>query len=137
MSDVETPRAPDRLRLTVPDMDCPSCLATISDRLRKVPGVSGVEGSPMRRELEIVFDGRVAAPAGLKGEVERLGYRAESREPEDAPGATARRSASSDRSRNLDGRAGPHRVRVGGPLRARGHAAPDGDRPPCRGDTVP
>lgn len=88
MSDVEPPRARERLRLTVPDMDCPSCLATISDRLRKVPGVSGVEGSPMRRELEIVFDGRVAEPAGLKGEVERLGYRAESRDPEGPAGAT-------------------------------------------------
>ncbi|MEX2473082.1 MAG: cation-translocating P-type ATPase [Gemmatimonadota bacterium] len=109
MSDVETPPAPDRLRLTVPDMDCPSCLATISDRLRKVPGVSGVEGSPMRRELEIVFDGRVAAPAGLKGEVERLGYRAESREPEGAGGASG-------------GPAGPrvptaHETWTGGPAR--------------------
>ncbi len=90
MSDVESPEAPDRLRLTVPDMDCPSCLATISDRLRKVPGVSAVEGSPMRRELDIVFDGRVAGAAGLRSEVERLGYRAESREPEGGNEATGR-----------------------------------------------
>lgn len=90
MSDVESPQAPDRLRLTVPDMDCPSCLATISDRLRKVPGVSAVEGSPMRRELDIVFDGRIAGPAGLRSEVERLGYRAESRGPEGGSEATGR-----------------------------------------------
>jgi Zn2+/Cd2+-exporting ATPase len=94
VSDVESPRTPERLRLTVPDMDCPSCLATISDRLRKVPGVSGVEGSPMRRELEIVFDARIAGAAGLKGEVERLGYRAESRDPGRSDEATGRAAPS-------------------------------------------
>ena len=69
----------DRLCLTVPDMDCPSCLATISDRLEKVSGVREVRGSPMRRELEIVFDAGMAAPRELQAEVERLGYRTEQR----------------------------------------------------------
>jgi len=68
------PRTPERLLLTVPDMDCPSCLATISDRLQKVPGVVGIAGSPVRRELDIAYDGAVAEPATLKREVERLGY---------------------------------------------------------------
>jgi Cd2+/Zn2+-exporting ATPase len=86
---VSEPSAPvtpqgDRLCLTVPDMDCPSCLATISERLEKVSGVREVRGSPMRRELEILFDAGVAAPATLQDEVERLGYRTEQ-----APGSGA------------------------------------------------
>ncbi len=86
MSEPSAPVTPqgDRLCLTVPDMDCPSCLATISERLEKVSGVREVRGSPMRRELEILFDAGVAAPATLQDEVERLGYRTEQ-----APGSGA------------------------------------------------
>lgn len=89
----------DRLCLTVPDMDCPSCLATISDRLEKVSGVREVRGSPMRRELEIVFDAREASPSALQDEVERLGYRTEERQ-DGGPGtdrAAPRRLAASAR----------------------------------------
>ena len=92
MSDIvaSAEKGGDRLCLTVPDMDCPSCLATISDRLGKVPGVQEVRGSPMKRELEILFDARVAAPSTLQDEVERLGYRTESAEP--VGGTTAGRA---------------------------------------------
>ena len=94
MSDVVTPRsdAPSRLVLSVPDMDCPSCLATISDRLHKVPGVLGVDGSPLRRELEVAFDDRRAQADLLCEEVERLGYRTERLLP-DEPGAARPRPA--------------------------------------------
>ena len=93
---VSEPSAPvkprgDRLCLTVPDMDCPSCLATITDRLEKVSGVREVRGSPMRRQLEIVFDARVAAPSTLQDEVERLGYRTEQQQRSGA-GSTGRTS---------------------------------------------
>lgn len=67
------------LLLSVPDMDCPGCLTTIRTQLCRVPGVVSVEGSPMRRELDIAFDAAVAEPDALRSEVERLGYAAEPR----------------------------------------------------------
>ncbi|MDZ7781081.1 MAG: cation-translocating P-type ATPase [Gemmatimonadota bacterium] len=67
----------ERLVLTVPDMDCAGCLATINDRLCRVPGVEEVEGSPMRRRLDIVYDETLAESDGLRREVERLGYATE------------------------------------------------------------
>jgi Zn2+/Cd2+-exporting ATPase len=86
VSSLRAPEAPgrtrgadDQLLLVVPDMDCPSCLNTISDRLSRVPGVVSVDGSPMRRELDISYDRAVAEPEMLRLEVERLGYAAEPR----------------------------------------------------------
>ena len=62
-------------------MDCPGCLSTIRTQLCRVPGVVSVEGSPLRRELDIAFDASVAEPDALRSEVERLGYAAEPRRP--------------------------------------------------------
>jgi Cd2+/Zn2+-exporting ATPase len=96
----------DRLSITVPDMDCPSCLATISDRLCRVPGVVGVEGSPIRRELEISFDPGLTAPSELQAQVERLGYRSERRATrgESGPAGLPARSAASPSMATWTGR---------------------------------
>src|SRR5690606_21367046 len=93
---VGTASAPaELLRLHVPDMDCPSCVARIRDRLSRCDGVVTVEGSPVRRELEIVYDGSRTEPETLRDEVGRLGYTPETREE---------RAAGSERSDTWRGR---------------------------------
>src|SRR5690606_6004033 len=68
------------LRLHVPDMDCPSCVARLRDRLTQTPGVLSVEGSTVRRELDITYEGGRAAPGVLRETVAGLGYASEVRD---------------------------------------------------------
>ena len=62
------------LRFRVADMDCASCLGRIEGRLRKVDGVTGVEGSPVARTLTVEVDPGRVGPDRIRDEVGRLGY---------------------------------------------------------------
>ena len=63
-----------RVRYGIPDMDCPSCVATIQAHLSKLEGVLAVEGSAVARTLTVSLDpGRVSSDR-VREEVARLGY---------------------------------------------------------------
>jgi Cd2+/Zn2+-exporting ATPase len=72
------------LVLQVGDMDCPSCVRRIQDRLEAVDGVAGVDGRPVSRRLHVRYHPSTVDAATIRDEVQRLGYAA--REESDGSG---------------------------------------------------
>ncbi|HSM59664.1 MAG TPA: cation-translocating P-type ATPase, partial [Longimicrobiales bacterium] len=62
------------VRLRVPDMDCPSCVAKIRGRLARLDGVAAVHGSPVARTLTVEHDPLRVGVQRLRDEVGQLGY---------------------------------------------------------------
>ena len=73
----------------VPDMDCPTCVTRISGNLRKLEGVSNVEGNPLTRTLTVDVDPELVSPTDVAERVVRLGYAADPLEEERRPGLGA------------------------------------------------
>jgi len=73
----------------VPDMDCPTCVTRISGNLRKLEGVSNVEGNPLTRTLTVDVDPELVSPTEVAERVVRLGYAADPLEEERRPGLGA------------------------------------------------
>ena len=61
-------------RLSVPEMDCPSCAAKIEHALDGVGGVSAYETRPMTGTVVATYDPSTAREADVVGAVERVGY---------------------------------------------------------------
>lgn len=57
-------------------MDCASCLDTIRRGLTRLDGVTGVDGSPVSRLLDVHFDPELVSGEDIRREVGDLGYRA-------------------------------------------------------------
>ena len=77
---------PTLLRFRVADMDCASCLGRIEGRLRKVDGVTAVQGSPVARTLTVEVDASRVGSDRIRDEVGRLGYLARPAERGDEGG---------------------------------------------------
>jgi Cd2+/Zn2+-exporting ATPase len=73
------------VRLRIPDMDCPSCVAKIQRHLGKLDGVEAVHGSPMARTLTVELNPEVVPLRRIQDEVARLGYMAQTLD-DDGPG---------------------------------------------------
>src|SRR6056297_2014921 len=59
------------LRLSVPEMDCPSCAGKVENALADVAGVDDVETRPTTGEVVVSGD---ADPDAVRSAVERAGY---------------------------------------------------------------
>ncbi|MDH5589467.1 MAG: cation-translocating P-type ATPase [Gemmatimonadota bacterium] len=68
--------SPTSIRLRVPEMDCPSCVAKIEGHLRKQPGILKVEGHAINRTLLVDLDRSATDVGSVRGHVARLGYAA-------------------------------------------------------------
>lgn len=87
MSESDRPAA-TAVRLRIPDMDCPSCVAKIQRHLGKLEGVDTVHGSPIARTLTVELHPELMPLGRVQEEVRRLGYLAQPLEdggPEQPP----------------------------------------------------
>lgn len=82
------PRSSLDLRFRVGDMDCSSCVTKIRNHLVSLDGVDEVEGLVLSRMLTVTGDPDRVTSAGIRREVERLGYSAEP--VDESTGATPR-----------------------------------------------
>jgi Cd2+/Zn2+-exporting ATPase len=62
------------VRLRIPDMDCPGCVAKIQRHLDKIDGVEAVHGSPIARTLTVELNPDLVPLRRIEEEVRRLGY---------------------------------------------------------------
>jgi len=69
-------------RFRIRDMDCPSCVTRIQDRLERLPGVREAAGNRVSRRLRVLYDPRELNPDAIREEVGRLGYTASDEDDE-------------------------------------------------------
>ena len=69
-----TAEPPERVRLTVPSMDCSSCASTVTTALESVDGVAGIEPSPTTGRVTVAYDPAVTGPDRIEAAVESAGY---------------------------------------------------------------
>ncbi|WP_080508504.1 heavy metal translocating P-type ATPase [Haloparvum sedimenti] len=62
------------LRLSVPDMDCPSCAGKVERSVRGLDGVREVDPRPTSGVLIVRYDSDRTTPAAVTGRVEAAGY---------------------------------------------------------------
>jgi Cd2+/Zn2+-exporting ATPase len=65
---------PETLRLSVPDMDCPSCAGKVENRLERVEGVIETALQPTTRTARVTFDPAVTTPGDVTAAIEAAGY---------------------------------------------------------------
>jgi Cd2+/Zn2+-exporting ATPase len=76
------------VKLRIPDMDCPSCVAKIQRHLGGLEGIDTVHGSPIARTLTVELHPELMPLDRVQEEVRRLGYLAQPLEdgsPEQPP----------------------------------------------------
>jgi len=61
-------------RLTVPEMSCDACVATVAGALEALPGVTAVDVDLDTKLVRVEHDGAGPAPAELRSAVEDRGY---------------------------------------------------------------
>ena len=62
------------LRLSVPEMDCPSCAGKVESSVSELDGVTRIDARPTAGTLEVAYDSGAAAPDDVRGRVEAAGY---------------------------------------------------------------
>jgi copper chaperone len=60
--------------LTINGMSCGGCVTRVTEALKAIPGVSGIEVAISTGKVEVTYDGRLAQPDQMKSAVERAGY---------------------------------------------------------------
>jgi Cd2+/Zn2+-exporting ATPase len=75
------------LRLSVPEMDCPSCASTVSKRLDDVPGIVETSLHPTTTTATVTVDPDRASVEGVTGAIEAAGYDVAGVRADDEPGA--------------------------------------------------
>jgi Cd2+/Zn2+-exporting ATPase len=74
----------DVVRLSVPEMDCPSCAGKVERSVRRLDGVADVDPRPTTGTLSVTYDGDRTEPGAIADRVERAGYRVGSGDGDDA-----------------------------------------------------
>ena len=69
-----TAEPPERVRLTVPSMDCSSCASTVTTALESVDGVAEIEPSPTTGRVTVAYDPAVTGPERFAAAIEAAGY---------------------------------------------------------------
>ncbi|MBX0296228.1 heavy metal translocating P-type ATPase [Haloarcula nitratireducens] len=64
-------------RLSVPEMDCPSCAGKVENSVRKLDGIDAVDPQVTTGRLTVAFDGGETSKADVVERVEKAGYSAE------------------------------------------------------------
>ncbi|PSP54927.1 cadmium-translocating P-type ATPase [Halobacteriales archaeon QS_1_67_19] len=62
------------VRLSVPEMDCPSCAGKVSASVERLDGVREVDPAPTTGTLAVTFDPATASPEAIRERVEAAGY---------------------------------------------------------------
>ena len=62
------------VRLSVPEMDCPSCAGKVETALDGVAGVSSYDTRPTTGQAVVTYDAAAAAEGEITGAIERAGY---------------------------------------------------------------
>ena len=70
---------PVRVTLDVPDMNCALCPVTVSEALKRVPGVIYVRAELSTRSAEVSYDPAKVGTAQLERAVTEAGYPAKAR----------------------------------------------------------
>ena len=73
-ADADRDRGRATVRLSVPEMDCPSCGGTVERALGRVAGVTGAETRPATGRVVVRYDPGRASVADLVAAVEGAGY---------------------------------------------------------------
>lgn len=60
--------------LTVSGMSCGGCVTRVTEALKALPGVGGVEVTLSTGKVDVSYDERLAQPAQMNLAVERSGY---------------------------------------------------------------
>ncbi len=60
--------------LTVNGMSCGGCVSRVTDALKAVPGVGGVEVALSTGKVDVSYDERLAQPGQMTSAVEKAGY---------------------------------------------------------------
>jgi len=60
--------------LTVTGMSCGGCVSRVTEALKGLPGVGGVEATLSTGNVDIAYDERLVWPAQMSSAVERAGY---------------------------------------------------------------
>jgi len=68
-------RLPTQITLTIPNMHCDHCLASIKDAACKLPGVEDVTGDPTRQTVTVAYREGVADPDGIRTAIIGRGFR--------------------------------------------------------------
>ena len=78
-------RAASTVRLTVPEMDCPSCAQKVDKSLQRVDGVADTTLQPTTGTAAVTYDGDRVSEADVVAAIESAGYEAGGRAADDAP----------------------------------------------------
>lgn len=70
---------PGRVTLDVPGMDCALCPVTVSQALKRVPGVLDVRAELSTKSADVTYDPAKVTPAQLERAVTQAGYPAKAR----------------------------------------------------------
>ncbi|WP_435180870.1 heavy metal translocating P-type ATPase [Halorussus sp. AFM4] len=65
------------VRLSVPEMDCPSCAGKVTASVERLDGVRDVDPAPTTGTLTVTYDERAADDAAVRERVEAAGYAVE------------------------------------------------------------
>ncbi len=76
---------PARMTLTILNMHCDHCLASIKDASYKLPGVEDVTGDPARQTVTVTYRERIAGPDGIRTAIIERGFRVADTVPAPAP----------------------------------------------------
>ncbi len=66
---------PAQLMLTIPNMHCDHCLASIKDAACQLPGVENVTGDPARQTATVTYREGVAEPDGIRTAIIERGFK--------------------------------------------------------------
>jgi copper chaperone CopZ len=66
---------PAQLTLTIPNMHCAHCLASIKDAACQLPGVEDVTGDPARQTATVTYREGVAEPDGIRTAIIERGFK--------------------------------------------------------------
>ncbi|WP_231186758.1 heavy metal translocating P-type ATPase [Haladaptatus sp. DYF46] len=67
----------DVVRLSVPDMDCPSCAGKVETSVRKLDGIDAIDPQVTTGTLTVEFDATETDAAAVENRVEKAGYAVE------------------------------------------------------------
>jgi copper chaperone CopZ len=70
----------DELNLTmkiipIARMDCPTCIPTLENGVKKLKGVNDVRGNYISKTLKVIYDPKVVQLSEIETAIEQLGYR--------------------------------------------------------------
>ena len=60
--------------LSVSGMSCAACVTRVTDALKALPGVGGVEVVLSTGKVDVSYDEQLTRPAAMNSAVEKLGY---------------------------------------------------------------